>query len=166
VLSINYTLSHFWVVDTNLGMENSCPLPRWDYRDDNYNYHGNSHRSIELSHPGDWLAIFMNCSQEIKYNGSLVKCLSTADSFIYVSIRPSYSARADYFAPSCGFLAMTPWGGPEMLVSRNASYLDDINAFEGLSYLDVIKLMREGFALRFPFTTGENIRECVAWSKR
>ncbi|PVH39180.1 hypothetical protein PAHAL_5G449100 [Panicum hallii] len=60
---------------------------------------------------------------------------------------------------------MTPWGGPEMLVSRNASYLD-VNAFEGLSYLDVIKVMREGFALRFPFTTGENIRECLAWSNR
>jgi hypothetical protein len=26
--------------------------------------------------------------------------------------------------------------------------------------------MREGFALRFPFTTGENIRECLAWSNR
>jgi hypothetical protein len=108
----------------------------------------------------------MNCSQEIiKYNGSSVKCLSTADSFIYVSIRPFYSATADYFAPSCGFLAVTPLGGPEML-PRNASFLDVINAFEGLNYLDVTKVMREGFALRFPFTTGENIRECVAWSKR
>ncbi|PUZ57740.1 hypothetical protein GQ55_5G454000 [Panicum hallii var. hallii] len=144
-----------------MGMQNSCPLPRWDYRDDNYKYYGNSPRSIELDHFGDWLAIFMNCSQEIKYNGSLVKCLSTADSFIYVSIRPSYSASAEYFAPSCGFLAMTPWGGPEMLVSMNASYLD-VNAFEGLSYLDVIKVMREGFALQFPFP-GNNIRECLAW---
>jgi hypothetical protein len=60
---------------------------------------------------------------------------------------------------------MTPWGGPEMLVSRNASYLDD-NAFEGLSYLDVIKVMREGFALRFPFTYGKNFRECLAWSTK
>jgi hypothetical protein len=173
VLSINYTLSHFWVVDTNLGMQNSCPLPRWDHRDDYYYYSyrsielapgGNSHRSIELAHPGYW-AIFMNCSQEIKYSGSSVKCLSTADSFIYVSISPSYSVPADYFAPSCGFLARTPWGGPEMLVSRNASYLDD-NAFEGLSYLDVIKVMREGFALRFPFTYGKNFRECLAWSTK
>ena len=34
VLSINYTgsNSYFWVVDANLGMQNSCPRPRRDYR--------------------------------------------------------------------------------------------------------------------------------------
>ena len=70
VLSINYTGSYFWVVDANLGMQNNCPLPRWDYIP-YYNYHGNSHRSIELAPPwSDRQAIFMNCSQEIKSNGS------------------------------------------------------------------------------------------------
>jgi len=160
VLSINYTGSYFWVVDANLGMQNNCPLPRWDYIP-YYNYHGNSHRSLELAPSwSDRQAIFMNCSQEIKYNGSWpVKCLSTADSFIYVSLSPHYSVEA--FAPSCGFLAMTPLGGPETM-PENASYPD---TFDG-SYVDVIKLMRKGFALRFPFTAGENIRECLARSKR
>jgi len=56
---------------------------------------------------------------------------------------------------------MTPLGGPETM-PENASYPD---TFDG-SYVDVIKLMRKGFALRFPFTVGENIRECLAWWKR
>ena len=30
VTSINYTDQSFWVVDANLDMHSSCPLPRWD----------------------------------------------------------------------------------------------------------------------------------------
>jgi len=166
VLGIDYTGSYFLVVDVNLGKQNSCPLPRWDYGPYYYHHHyyGKSHGSIELypTWSGPW-ATFMNCSQEIKYNGSWpVKCLSTADSFIYVSIRPDYYAvEAEYFAPSCGFLAMTPLGGPETM-PENESYS---NVFEG-SYIDVIKHMRKGFALRFPFKAGRNIRDCLAESKR
>ncbi|KAG2596105.1 rust resistance kinase Lr10-like isoform X2 [Panicum virgatum] len=166
VLGIDYTGSYFLVVDVNLGMQNSCPLPRWDYGPYYYHHHyyGKSHGSIELypTWSGPW-ATFMNCSQEIKYNDSWpVKCLSTADSFIYVSIRPDYIAvEAEYFAPSCGFLAMTPLGGPETM-PENESYS---NVFEG-SYIDVIKHMRKGFALRFPFKAGRNIRDCLAESKR
>ncbi|XP_039809568.1 rust resistance kinase Lr10-like isoform X1 [Panicum virgatum] len=52
---------------------------------------------------------------------------------------------------------MTPLGGPGTTLASDV--------FEG-SYLDVIKLMRKGFALQFPFTYGETIRECLAWSKR
>jgi len=151
VLSINYTGSYFWVVDANLGMQNSCPLPRWDY-------------SIELDpYWSAWWAIFMNCSQEIKYNGPWpVKCLSTAGFFIYVSTGPDYLVGAAYFEPSCRFLAMTPLGGPETM-PENASYPD---TFDG-SYVDVIKLMRKGFALRFPFKDGRGIiRGCLAESKR
>jgi len=179
VLSINYTGSYFWVVDANLGMQNSCPLPRWDYRDDYYYYHydGIPHRSFELDpYWGDWWAIFMNCSQEIKYNGSWpVECLSTADSFIYVSIGPHYSfVEAEYFAPSCGFLAMTPLGGPGTTLHENASHPDVFegiiypDVFEGISYPDVVKLMRKGFALQFPFTIGDSmdIRECLAESSK
>jgi len=161
VLSINYTGSYFWVVDANLGMQNSCPLPRWGYIDYYYHYHGYSHRSIELDPRSDRWAIFMNCSQEIKYNGPWpVKCLSTAGFFIYVSTGPDYLVGAAYFEPSCRFLAMTPLGGPETM-PENASYPD---TFDG-GYADVIKLMRKGFALRFPFTVGENVRECLAWWK-
>ena len=159
VLSINYTGSYFWVVDANLGMQNSCPLPRWDYKDDYYHYHGNSHRNIELDPRSDRWAIFMNCSQEIKYNGSWpVKCLSTADSFIYMSIWSgvyNFVVEAQYFAPSCSFLAMTPLGGPGATVPENASYPD------------VVKLMGKGFALEFPFTASRDIiRECLAELKR
>ncbi|KAL5653827.1 hypothetical protein ACJX0J_033146, partial [Zea mays] len=31
VLSINSTYSYFWVVDANLDIQSSCPLPWWDY---------------------------------------------------------------------------------------------------------------------------------------
>jgi len=153
VLSINYTGSYFRVVDA--GMQNNCPLPRWDY------YHGNSHRSIELA--PSWRnrqAIFMNCSQEIKYNSFWpVKCLSTTDYFIYVLIVPSYGyyAEAHYFVPSCGYLSMTPLGGPGTTVPENASYPD------------IVKLMGKGFAIDFPFKIirwGGNIRGCLAVSKR
>ena len=90
----------------------------------------------------------------------MVKCLSTADYFIYVS-HYFFSSEAGYFAPSCGFLAMTPLGGPEAM-PENESYS---NVFEG-SYIDVIKHMRKGFALRFPYKAGRNIRDCLAESKR
>ena len=108
----------------------------------------------------------MNCSRKIRYNDYYswpVKCLSTADSFIYMSISPiaDFLIEAEYFAPSCGFLAMTPLGGPEAM-PENESYS---NVFEG-SYIDVIKHMRKGFALRFPFKAGRNIRDCLAESKR
>ena len=99
----------------------------------------------------------MNCSQEIKYNSFWpVECLSTTDYFIYVLLVPYYSnnVEAQYFVPSCGYLSMTPLGGPGTMVPENASYPE------------VVKLMGKGFALKFPFTVGENIRECLAWSKR
>jgi len=163
VLGIDYTGSYFLVVDVNLGKQNSCPLPRWDYGPYYYHHHyyGKSHGSIEL-YP-TWsgpLAIFMNCSQEIKYDyySQPVKCLSTADSFIYMSIWSgvyNFVVEAQYFAPSCSFLAMTPLGGPGATVPENASYPD------------VVKLMGKGFALEFPFTASRDIiRECLAELKR
>ena len=159
VLSINYTGSYFWVVDANLNMQNSCPLPPWDYGPYYYHYHDNSLRSINQD-PGWPVALFMNCSQEIKYDyySQPVKCLSTADSFIYMSIWSgvyNFVVEAQYFAPSCSFLAMTPLGGPGATVPENASYPD------------VVKLMGKGFALEFPFTASRDIiRECLAELKR
>ncbi|XP_039846696.1 LEAF RUST 10 DISEASE-RESISTANCE LOCUS RECEPTOR-LIKE PROTEIN KINASE-like 2.4 [Panicum virgatum] len=155
VLSINYTGSYFWVVDANLNMQNSCPLPPWDYGPYYYHYHDNSLRSINQD-PGWPVALFMNCSQEIKYDyySQPVKCLSTVDSFIYMSIWSgvyNFVVEAQYFAPSCSFLAMTPLGGPGATVPENASYPD------------VVKLMGKGFALEFPFMASRDIiRECLA----
>ena len=159
VLSINYTGSYFWVVDANLGMQNSCPLPRGDHRPDPYYYYEfYSPRSIELNpYMIDGWATFMNCSQEIKDNSSSaspVKCLSAADSFIYYY---DFYPSAWNFMPSCGYLAMTPLGGPGTTVPENASYPD------------IVKLMGKGFAIDFPFKIirwGGNIRGCLAVSKR
>jgi hypothetical protein len=143
LVSINYAASYFWVVDTNMGMQNSCPLPRWD-----------DHGSF-VAYPSMW-AIFVNCSREIndrRYR-LLDHCLSTTDSFIYVLIEdndyyyhPS-PASAWKFKPSCGYLAMAPLGGPGITVPEDASYED------------VVKLMRKGFSLTFPFNY--SIRECFA----
>nr|CAB3472481.1 unnamed protein product [Digitaria exilis] len=92
VLSIDYTDSYFWVVDANLGMQSSCPLPRWDHGDAAYYAPTAQGKpvSIEFATPS---------------NG-------TMDSFIYVSTKSWYSVEAYEFVPSCGYLAATPLGGP------------------------------------------------------
>ncbi|CAO2198684.1 unnamed protein product [Urochloa humidicola] len=136
-------------------MQSSCPLPRWDYR---VHPDAKSDRTIVLATSiWDSWAIFMNCSQEIKHNGSWpVKCLSTTGSFIYMSIWHYHRVPcldAEYFVPSCGYMAMTPLasGGPGTTVPENASYPD------------VVKFMRKGFALRFPFrNAARDIGECIA----
>ncbi|CAO2193343.1 unnamed protein product [Urochloa humidicola] len=147
VLSINYTGSYFWIVDANLGMQNSCPLPRWDYYGAYDHYGGvfinaESPRTIELGTYSSGWAIFMNCSQEIKFDGLWwpVKCLSTTESLIYLLIPSpdSYFVQAWNFMPSCGYLARTPLGGP------GAWGLD-----KNSSYPDVVEHMRKGFALNF-----------------
>ncbi|WVZ71987.1 hypothetical protein U9M48_020513 [Paspalum notatum var. saurae] len=167
VLSINYTGSYFWVVDANMSMQRTCPLPRWDYHD--YR-HGKSHRRIELasfSSP----AIFVNCSQRIEddVNGiyNPVACLSTNSSFIYMVTYDMYrfgygysygSISAGKLKPSCGYLAGTFLGGPGMMVPQDATYEHLVN------------FMREGFTLRFPFTIANpvpnHIRECIERSLR
>jgi hypothetical protein len=149
LVSINYTASYFWVVDTNMRMQNSCPLPRWDDHA-YYGRHG-SDRFVSTSYPWMW-AIFVNCSQEINDSsyGLLDHCLSTPDSFIYVLFKyddyyhPS-SASAWNFKPSCGYLAVTPLDNTGMVPE---------------DYEDVVKLMRKGFPLPFPFNY--SIRKCFA----
>jgi hypothetical protein len=77
VLSINSTYSYLWVVDADLDIQSSCPLPRWDYHA-RWTINRNSHfRWIEFSHDylyppfyiysGRW-AIFVNCSHPIENN--------------------------------------------------------------------------------------------------
>lgn len=158
VLSINYTDPIFWVVDANLGMQSSCPLPRWDQGDAAYAYalRGQG-KSVTIEFATAWggWAIFLNCSRELKNNGLRpVRCLSTMDSFIYVSTKNWYSVEAYDFEPSCGYLAVTPLGGPGMVMPENASYPD------------VVKFMREGFALQFPITWGEGVRKCLSSQMR
>jgi hypothetical protein len=163
VLSINSTYSYFWVVDADLDIQSSCPLPRWDKPAGWINR--NSHRRwIELSHDyfypssfyiGSVWAIFVNCSQPIE-NNDTDKYYS---SFIYLLVTHYWYAghvTAGSLEPSCGYLAKTPLGGPGMPVPMNTSYPD------------VVKFMRSGFALQFPFSIGSypTIRECLAENMR
>ncbi|AQK89963.1 Cysteine-rich receptor-like protein kinase 37 [Zea mays] len=170
VLSINSTYSHFWVVDADLDIQSSCPLPRWDYHARWINL--NLHRWWIVSsqyyfysssfYMDSWRwAIFVNCSQPIENNDTdkyhiyePVSCLSNS-SFIYLVPDYWYAGLvpAGSLEPSCGYLAMTPLGGPGMQVPSNTSYPD------------VVKFMRSGFALGFP-SYGDNIRECLAKDMR
>ncbi|OEL19334.1 hypothetical protein BAE44_0019647 [Dichanthelium oligosanthes] len=98
VTSINYTDRSFWVVDANLDMHSSCPLPRWDQFP--YNNDG-----VLRSGGSDPSACFVNCSQAIT-NISWYKpvpCLTGNGSFVYVSILNCVVQTLD---PSCGYLAM------------------------------------------------------------
>nr|WPD27534.1 WAKL protein [Zea mays] len=163
VLSINSTYSYFWVVDADLDIQSSCPLPRWDY------HAGTSHGRTEWNeyhflYPSSMWTIFVNCSQPIENNDTyepVVSCFSNS-SFIYLVTGSNYwdsgYAPAEILEPSCGYLAMIYLGGPGMPVPKNTSYPDD-----------VVKLMRNGFGLRFPssISIGHlSIRECFAESVR
>lgn len=148
VVSINYTASNFWVVESNLGAQSSCLLPRWSRHALEYR----SRRSVELA-PSGWTtwATFVNCSQPIENNGMYkpVACLSTNSSFIYVMTGLS-SSFAENFELSCGYLAMTPLGGAALTVNN-------------ASYADILKLISKGFAVRFPY--GDS-RQCLAEATR
>ena len=158
VVSINYNDSTFWVVEADWGTQSSCLLPHWDRHGFQYGRYGPGRHSIELDPSTSTWATFVNCSKPIENNGIYwpVACLSTDSSFIYVMTGLS-SYAAENFEPSCGYLAMTPLGGPGMMVPQP----------DNTSYPDVVKFMRNGFSLRFPFLFGEgNIRECLAESMR
>lgn len=160
VVSIDYTDSIFWVNEADWGIRSSCHLPRWERHRTSesiiYELTDRSHHSVELapSFSATW-ATFVNCSQPIENNGIYkpVACLSSNSSFIYV-ITDSSSSCAGNFEPSCGYLAITPLGGPGMVVPDNASYPD------------VVKFMRKGFALQFPFKRFKDTRECLAYYMR
>ncbi|KAK8452224.1 hypothetical protein SEVIR_5G077300v4 [Setaria viridis] len=152
VVSINYTASNFWVVESNLGAQSSCLLPRWSHHALEYMFVKRSRRSVELA-PSRWRttwATFVNCSQPIENNGMYkpVACLSTNSSFIYV-ITGLLSSSAENFELSCGYLAMTPLGAAFTVVPNNASYAD------------IVKLISKGFAVRFSYMDGD-FRQCLA----
>jgi hypothetical protein len=161
VSGINYKDSSFWVVDANLDLYNSCPLPRWNYNlhPDLYTMrarlHGAHHTiKVELAPVADYQANFVKCSQEVKDNDMYmpVPCLSTSYSFIYV-----LTGRGSYFMgnlePCCGYLAMTP-----LETLENEGYAETL---ENASYADVVKFMTYGFSIRFPFKLHAGLMGCL-----
>ncbi|KAL6615418.1 hypothetical protein ACP70R_037688 [Stipagrostis hirtigluma subsp. patula] len=147
VTSINYTGSSFWVVDVNLDMHSSCPLPRWDqfpYSDrgsvwvsDNHLHY---HSDFEIG--GLW-AFFINCSRAIMNNSwyKPTTCLSANDSFVYVSI---FSSEVASLEPSCGYLAKIPFGDRQ--TSRMLG-----RWLRNASHADIINLVKKGFSVGFPY---------------
>jgi hypothetical protein len=155
VSSINYTDSSFWVVDANLDLYNSCPLPRW-----NQNRHpgyGMMSGRLQVNHPTIEVELaplaynqanFVKCSQEVKDNGMYmpVACLSTSYSFVYV-LTGQGSYYMENLEPCCGYLAMTPLG--------------DRETRENASYADVVKYMTYGFSILFPFRIRGGFMGCL-----
>ncbi|BAF03745.1 Os01g0114600 [Oryza sativa Japonica Group] len=158
--------SLFVVVDTDLlnSHNSSCPLPR--------RQHQPPHERISMAPTSDGVqvielapftnrwAAFVNCSKEITRNVRYkpVACLSTSHSFVYVLTgSESETVYVESLEPSCGYLGMTP------LDDRGAS----INA--SLSYADVLKYMRKGFAIGISSSSGTyhfDFRACLAESVR
>uniref|UniRef100_A0ACD5TS59 Uncharacterized protein n=1 Tax=Avena sativa TaxID=4498 RepID=A0ACD5TS59_AVESA len=139
VTNISYSDSIFWVVDASLD-SSSCPIPERNHHP--YLY-GLSSANMTLFYPeeGTWAA-FVVCSQMIKDNVIYrpVDCRSTNSSFVYVlTTMLSYWVRN--VEPSCGYLAMTPLSSWNVRPKDNVSY----------DYEDVVKFMRTGFAVSFPF---------------
>ncbi|CAL4964839.1 unnamed protein product [Urochloa decumbens] len=141
VVNINYTASSFWVVDVNLNMQSTCPHSRWDQFPQVYGHTESQWDTIGLAPSNEvtW-ASFLNCSQAVWNNGRYkpVACLSTSNSFIYVATSKNPFYVGDLEA-SCGHFAMVPLGGWGKTVPENASFED------------VVRFMRNGFAVRFPY---------------
>uniref|UniRef100_A0A0E0JDC1 Protein kinase domain-containing protein n=1 Tax=Oryza punctata TaxID=4537 RepID=A0A0E0JDC1_ORYPU len=157
VTDINYMDQYFWVIDASLDSANNCPLPRWSQTPYNENYRlgEDSHRrvQVQLSPDVDWFATFVKCSQEMNSSNVMyrpVACRSSNSSFVYV-LTGLGSYLAENLEPSCGYLAMTPLavGGLENWRTATAAV-----TLEDVDYEDVVRSMREGFAVRFPFRSG------------
>ncbi|CAD6238203.1 unnamed protein product [Miscanthus lutarioriparius] len=162
VTSINYTAHSFRVVDANLDMHSSCPLPRWDQFPYTYTWGSSYWRSGQALHDmfpnsytswyvfhsdlglvdDDW-ACFINCSQSITNSSRYkpVNCLSANNSFVYVMISVSGYCIVSSLGPSCGYLAMIPIGSSRTNTSKN---------LENTNYTDIIEYVRKGFSVRFP----------------
>jgi hypothetical protein len=141
-------------------MHSSCPLPRWDqfpYTSEGSSYwrsgsqallemFPNSYTSWSVFHSDlgtvddDW-ACFINCSQSITNSSRYkpVNCMSANNSFVYVMI--SGYCIVSSLGPSCGYLAMIPFGN-----SRTNTYKN----LENTNYTDIIEYVRKGFSVRFP----------------
>uniref|UniRef100_A0ACD5VJN7 Uncharacterized protein n=1 Tax=Avena sativa TaxID=4498 RepID=A0ACD5VJN7_AVESA len=134
--SFNYDDSYFQVVDTNLDMLSNCPFPltRWNYFP-HLPRSINPYGRIDFDTNNFMWACFVNCSQAIMNNSWYlpVTCLSASNSYVYV--RTGIFCSIGSLEPTCGYLAMIP--------------LDDILG-QNVSYVEIIKIMRKGFPIRFP----------------
>ncbi|KAG0536910.1 hypothetical protein BDA96_03G102400 [Sorghum bicolor] len=149
VTNISYTDSTFWVVDANLD-NSSCPIPA-----------SNQHPYINgLQSEGSTLldpdtvtwAAFITCSEMLSDVTSLfssccsgiyrpVNCRSTKNSFVYV-FTTTFFPMVGYIKPSCRYLSMIPLGSRHVKRPDNASYED------------IVKFMRNGFSVDFPYSSG------------
>ncbi|CAO2180633.1 unnamed protein product [Urochloa humidicola] len=146
VTNISYADNTFWIVDAYL-FNSSCPIPESNQHP--YVY-GLQSKNITLLYPDavTWAA-FVSCSELIRSNViSLstsfldvmykpVDCRSTKKSLVYVFIT-TISPWVGNIKPSCRYLSMTPLGSWHVRAPNNASFDD------------VVKFMRNGFAVRFP----------------
>lgn len=169
VTEINYNDSSFGsfrVMDANLDMNSSCPLPQWD----EFPYPGfildiffnanaddwpiDSGGRVDLITGVNYWACFINCSRAITNNSMFqpVTCLSASNSYVYVYIG-SGACPMDVLGPSCGYSGMIP------LDSRDV--LPDITPYE-----DIRQMMQKGFPVLFPVdgiprTSSRIIRTCL-----
>lgn len=144
VTEINYTDSSFWVIDANLDMNSSCPLPCWDQLP----YFGriqrsDKHQSWELLPNTQTVGSFVNCSQAVpvtnefyEYFYTPVPCLSNNHTFVYVV---TDTVSIESLEPSCGYLAMFLLSDPGPGKYYNFSH-----------YADFVKHLRLGFSVQFP----------------
>ena len=162
VTSINYTDQSFWVVDANLDMHSSCPLPRWDQLP--YTYEGSYwtsglhfHYDLGLDYTDNW-ACFINCSKSITNSSRYkpVNCLSANNSFVYVTVNGhyKYGCIVRSLEPSCGYLAMIPF------VDRGSWRTECPFEYplENASYTNIIEYVWKGFSVQFPrdYYSGQN----------
>ncbi|VAH55209.1 unnamed protein product [Triticum turgidum subsp. durum] len=154
VSAINDSGSYFWVVDADMDLYSSCPLPRWNRPPSKYH----DGMEVELEPRSSSQACFLKCSREVKDNGMYmpVACLSTNDTYVYV-LTGYGSMSMKYLEPSCGYLAMIPRPWDSSVPWYYAQ-------LENASYVDVVKSMRIGFAIKFPFRydrMSRSIKECL-----
>ncbi|KAF7034242.1 hypothetical protein CFC21_045282 [Triticum aestivum] len=159
VSAINDSGSYFWVVDADMDLYSSCPLPRWNRPPYSVEV-VNDDMEVELDPLSRRQTCFLKCSREVKDNGMYmpVACLSSNDTYVYV-LTGYGSCSMEYLEPSCGYLAMTPW-------PCHSPFCWDCEPLENASYVDVVKSMRIGFAVQFPFrypfqVRSINIKECL-----
>jgi hypothetical protein len=163
VATINYTTSSFWVVNANLDMNSSFPLP---YSSLPYGGIIDSDGYVDFSTTAAW-ACFVNCSRAIANNNwyKPVACLSAKNTHVYVWV-DIFPCEIVYLQPFCRSLNMIPFGAQ---LDFSVSNQELLNA----SYDDIMEFIRMGFSVEFPFrslggnsSTAEIINKCVNNSTR
>ncbi|KAM3197750.1 hypothetical protein ACQJBY_073059 [Aegilops geniculata] len=151
---INYTDSSFWVMDANLNVKSSCPIP-WRTQ---VPYSGHweesclidSHGLCDLATKSYNWACFVNCSRAVTDNSQYmpIACLSAKNSHVYVLAVDDSGCSVALLEPFCGYLAMSPFGSGTTMIQENASYVDIMQ--ENASYVDIMQFIRRGFSVQFP----------------